>query len=170
MTCAFGFFLAFLFRCPGFFMKNELSLPSCAMLASCCFLLFTGFSPDAMAQMFSNNGNTVFDIAMRHQQTGQRARLIIRGGALGGGSAIQRCVQFNFDPLMKCRFFYKGAPGPEYPLPAPPIGQAKLFTPGPKMNMRGRGRWRDWEIIGFFRYSQPSGPFAEGRFPNIRNR
>ncbi len=131
-------------------MRHEMSLSSCAMMAFCCFLLFTGFAPDTMAQMFSNNGNVALDIAMRHQQTGQRARMIIRVGAFASGSAIQRCIQFNFGPVMKCRLFFNGKAGPEYPSPAPPIGLAQIFTPGPKMNMRGRGRWPGWEIIGSF--------------------
>jgi hypothetical protein len=151
-------------------MKHELSLSSCAMMLSCYFLLFTGFVPDAMAQMFSTNGNTFFDIAIRHQQTGQRARMIVRGGSIESGTAVQRCIQFNFEPTMKCRIFFNGKAGPEYPSPAPPIGQGPIFTPGPKTNMRGRGRWRGWEIIGSFQYSQPSVPFTGGGFPNTRNR
>ena len=150
-------------------MKFELSLSSCAMMHSCCFLLFAGFAPDAMAQIFSNNGNTLLDIAIRHQQTGQRARMIVKSGAFRGGAAVQRCIQFNFEPTMKCRIFFNGKAGPEYPSPAPPIGQAQTFTPGPKVNMRGRGRWRGWEIIGSFQYSQPSVPFTGGGFPNTWN-
>ena len=131
------------------------ALPSRAVMVSCYFLLFTGFAPDTMAQMSSNDVSAVFDIALRNQLTGQRARMIIKWGASGRGAALQRCIQFNFEPVMKCRVFFDGIAGPEYPSPAPPMGQAQISTAGPKMNLRGRGRWRDWEIIGSFQYSQP---------------
>jgi len=72
-----------------------------------------------------------------------------RGGICKwSGNTKMHSVQFRAGYEMQD--FFNGKAGPEYPSPAPPIGQAQLFTPGPKMNMRGRGRWPGWEIIGSF--------------------